>query len=104
MPIFKYKVKRNSNGRTKSGLLVGMNETEAANRLRKLDLSLISISDASDNLETKLNLLINPIKIKDIVIFSRQFAVMISANMPVVESLIILIDQTNNISLKNLIA
>ncbi len=104
MPIFKYKVKRNSNGRTKSGLLVGMNETEAANRLRKLDFSLISIIDASDSLETKLNLLINPIKVKDIVIFSRQFAVMISANMPVVESLIILIDQTNNISLKNLIA
>ena len=104
MPIFKYKVKRNSNGRTKSGLLVGMNETEAANRLRKLDFSLISIIDASDSLETKLNLLINPISVKDIVIFSRQFAVMISANMPVVESLIILIDQTNNISLKNLIA
>lgn len=104
MPIFKYKVKRNSNGRTKSGLLVGMNETEAANRLRKLDFTLVSISDASDSLETKLNLLINPIKVKDIVIFSRQFAVMISANMPVVESLIILIDQTNNISLKNLIA
>jgi type IV pilus assembly protein PilC len=104
MPIFKYKVKRNSNGRTKSGLLVGMNETEAANRLRKLDFTLISISDASSSLETKLNLLINPIKVKDIVIFSRQFAVMISANMPVVESLIILIDQTNNISLKNLIA
>jgi type II secretory pathway component PulF len=104
MPIFKYKAKKNSNGRTKAGLVVGMTEAEVANRLRRLDLSIISLADASGNLETKLNLFINPIGSKDLVIFSRQFAVMISANVPVVESLLILIDQTNNISLKNLIA
>jgi len=104
MPIFKYKAKKNSNGRTKTGLVVGMNETEVINRLSRLDLNIVSLVDAGNTLETKLNLLINPIGPKDLVIFSRQFAVMISANVPVVESLIILIDQTNNISLKNLIA
>lgn len=104
MPIFKYKAKKNSNGRIKSGLIVGMSETEITNRLRRLDLSIVSLVSADDSLETKLNLLINPIGSKDLVIFSRQFAVMISASVPVVESLLILIDQTNNISLKNLIA
>lgn len=104
MPIFKYKAKKNSNGRAKAGLVVGMNESEVANRLRRLDLSIISLSDASNSLATKVNLIINPVGPKDLVIFSRQFAVMISANVPVVESLLILIDQTNNISLQDLIA
>lgn len=104
MPIYKYKATKNSTGRAKSGLLVGLGESEVVNRLRHLDLNLTSLADVSDSLEVKMNLFINPIKVKDLVIFSRQFAVMISANMPVVESLIILIDQTNNISLKNLIA
>ncbi len=103
MPIYKYKVIK-SNGRKKTGLLVGLSESEVSNRLRRLSMSLESLADVTGSFEAKLNLFINPIKVKDLVIFSRQFSVMISANMPVVESLIILIDQTNNISLKQLIA
>ena len=38
--------------------------------------------------------IINRVKPKDLVVFSRQFAVMISANVSVVESLRILIQQT----------
>jgi len=104
MPIFKYKAKNNKTGRNKSELTVGINENEVVSRLRRRDFSVTSIADVSDSLEAKLNLLINPIKVKDLVIFSRQFSVMISANVPVVESLLILIDQTNNFSLKNMIA
>lgn len=104
MPIYKYKARSNTTGRRKTGMLVGLNDTEVSNRLRRLNLSLDSLIDVSNTFEAKLNFFINPIKVKDLVIFSRQFAVMISANMPVVESLIILIDQTNNISLKSLVA
>lgn len=104
MPIYKYKAKKNSNGRSKIGLIVGMSESEAGNRLRRLDLNVVSLVDASNSFEVRLNLFINPIKTKDLVIFTRQFAVMISANMPMVESLLILIDQTHNISLKKIIS
>ncbi len=104
MPIYKYKARNNNTGRKKSGLLVGLNETEITNRLRRLNLTLDSLLDVSNSFEAKLNFFLNPIKVKDLVIFSRQFAVMISANMPVVESLIILIDQTNNVTLKKLVA
>ena len=103
MPIYKYKAIK-SNGRKKTGLLVGLSESEVSSRLHRLNMNLESLVDVTNSFEAKLNLFINPIKVKDLVIFSRQFAVMISANMPVVESLIILIDQTNNISLKQLIA
>lgn len=104
MPIYKYKARNNTTGRTKSELTVGVSESEVANRLRRRDFSLVSLTDESDSLGAKIQLILNPIKVKDLVIFSRQFAVMISANMPVVESLLILIDQTNNFSLKNLVA
>jgi len=104
MPIFKYKAKHNITGKKKSELTVGVNESEVVNRLRRRNFTLLSISEETGSLEAKLNLFLNPIKVKDLVIFSRQFSVMISANVPVVESLLILIDQTDNFSLKNMIA
>ncbi|MCF7860400.1 type II secretion system F family protein [Patescibacteria group bacterium] len=104
MPIFKYKAKNNSTGRTKSELTVALSDSELISSLHKRDYKISSIADVSGSLEAKINLLLNPIKVKDLVIFSRQFSVMIAANMPVVESLLILIDQTNSFSLKNMIA
>ncbi len=103
MPIYHYKAKNEKN-RTKSGQIVGINENDALNRLKRLDLSNINLQDVSGNLETKLLLLINPIKAKDLAIFSRQFSVMVSANVTIVEALIILVDQTSNISLQKMIA
>lgn len=104
MPIFKYKAKNNTTGRSKSEMTIGLNEADVITRLRRRDFSLISITEVSGSFDAKLHLLINPIKAKDLVIFARQFSVMIAANVPVVESLLILIDQTNNFSLKNMIA
>lgn len=104
MPIFKYKATHNLSGKTKSELTVGINEADVINRLRRRNFNVLSISDETGGYEAKFNLLLNPIKVKDLVIFSRQFSVMIAANVPVVESLLILIDQTNNFSLKNMVA
>jgi len=103
MAIFKYKA-ITSNQKTKTGTIIGLSENEVILKLRKKDLNVVSLSDATNNLETKFLKLINPISTKDLVIFSRQFSVMISANVPVVESLLILIDQTNNISLRDMIS
>lgn len=103
MPIYNYKAK-SQKGRTKRGQIVGITESDALNRLNRLDLSDINLKDVSSNLETKLLLFINPIKAKDLAVFSRQFSVMISANVTVVEALRILVDQTTNISLQKMIA
>ena len=81
-----------------------MSEGEVTVKLNKQELSVVSLADVTNTPLSKFSRLIAPVKTKDLVIFSRQFAVMISANVPVVESLLILIDQTNNISLKNMIA
>lgn len=103
MPIFKYQA-QDAAGKTKRGEIVGLSENEAMVKLNKKELSVTGLVNVTDTPFSKFKRFIAPIKTKDLVIFSRQFAVMISANVPVVESLLILIDQTNNISLKNMIS
>ena len=99
MPIFKYKA-INNKGKTIKGLVDASDKRQAAETLEERDLQLVSITEGSDDLELKFLYTINPIKIKDLVIFSRQFAVLISANVALVQALHILIDQTENIRLK----
>ncbi|MFZ2310024.1 MAG: type II secretion system F family protein [Patescibacteria group bacterium] len=103
MPIFRYKA-RNKKGKIKTGIDIGLNETDLVSRFRRKELEIISLAPAEGDLETKIRLFVERSGIKDLVIFARQFSVMISANVPVVESLLILIEQTENFSLKNMIA
>ena len=103
MSIFHYQAV-NENGRRKSGRLVGMSESDALNKLRKQELNDIVLTDISQAWDIKVMAFVNRVGAKDLVIFSRQFSVMIAANLPIVESLIILIDQTESLTLKALLA
>ena len=103
MAIFKY-IANTSEGRRKSGQMVGVNEGDVLSRLEQSDLEPITVENITDTPEGRLLRFIAPIKTKEMVIFTRQFSVMISANVTVVESLRILVDQTKNISLQNMIA
>lgn len=103
MAIFKY-LAEDQSGRKKRGQIVGLSEPDALNRLRRQELNPLNVANITDTLDSKFLMLIAPIKIKDLVIFVRQFSVMISANVTVVEALMILVDQTKNLTLKNMIA
>jgi len=103
MPIYQYRAE-SKNGKAKTGKIVGLNEREVEFKLRKQELNLISLREASQSPMIKLSMMLQRVRPKDLVIFSRQFSVMVSANMPVVESLMILVDQTNNFPLKSIIA
>lgn len=103
MPIFRYKA-INNKGRKKVGQIAGMKESETINRLKRQELSDIELTDISDSLEVKILLFINPIKSKDLAIFTRQLSIMISANVTIVEALVILLEQTQNVSLQKMIA
>ncbi len=103
MPIFRY-VTEDAKGKIKRGTTIGLSDSEVASKLRKKDLNPISLKNITGTFESKFRMFTAPITGKDLVIFSRQFSVMISANVPVVESLLILIDQTDNISLKNMLS
>lgn len=103
MAIFQYQA-TDANGHTKRGQVVGLSESEAAGKLRGQGLEVEDITDVTNNWLSRVERFISPIRAKDLVVFSRQFSIMISANVPIVESLRTLIDQTNNISLQNLIS
>lgn len=99
MPIYSY-IAINSIGRKTNGLLNAYNRRAATERLDELGLTNVVLKDKTDSLELKITTFFNPVKVKDLVIFSRQFSVMISANLALVQALRIAAEQTNNISLK----
>jgi type IV pilus assembly protein PilC len=103
MAIFKYTAE-DSKGRTKHGTVVGLSDGEVTAKLRKKDLNPLTVINITDTFESKFLMFIAPIKTKDLVIFSRQFSVMVSASVPIVESLLILVDQTNNLTFKNMLS
>ncbi len=103
MPIFKYRA-TDAAGKNKTGQLVAISKNEALNDLRSKSLEVSYLQDVTDKPFSRFLRFIAPITGKDLVIFSRQFSVMISASIPVVEALRILINQTDNISLQNMVA
>jgi len=103
MPIYKYQG-QGEDGASQSGLTVGASESETIAKLRQQGLNVVGVEDVTDTPLIRVRRFFAPVKIKDLVIFSRQFSVMISANVPVVESLLVLIDQMSNLSLQNLVA
>ncbi|MFA5318504.1 MAG: type II secretion system F family protein [Patescibacteria group bacterium] len=96
MPLFEYKAK-DEDGNIATGMVDGANEQLAVSTLKDQGLAVISIREKKKGLGMDV---LNRVKSKDVVIFSRQFSVMISASIPVVQALKVLIDQTENISLK----
>ena len=104
MPVYKYKAKDGLKRKVVRGNIVAFNRTEATYKLTKKDWTVLKLKNISDNFEGKLLLYINRIKQKDLVVFFRQFAVMIEANVTIVESLKTLVDQTKNVSLQKLIS
>ena len=103
MPIFRYKAKNNK-GKTKVGKVIALSEGDALKRLSKKLLNVSKIDDISNSLEIKINEKLSPVKNKDLVVFSRQFAVMISAHVTITEALYTIIEQTENDHFRNIIS
>ena len=105
MPQFNYKAKR-KDGQVFQGIVEAINENEAAEVLRDKELSVIfleRLGRLSRKGGFKLPFLTGRVKRKEIVVFSRQLSVMISANVAVVQALRILIEQSDNEALKAVI-
>jgi len=102
MATFKYKALA-ENKQTKEGLVKAASKEFAAEILQEKGLSIISLTELALPKAGGLTIL-NRIKAKDVVIFSRQFAVMISANVAIVQTLKILVEQTANIKLKIIVS
>jgi len=101
MPLFEYKAK-DSDGRVKSGMVDATSESLAQNTLAEQGLFVTSLKQRKQ--KSFGPAVLNRVKAKDVVIFSRQFSVMVSASIPIVQALKVLIDQTENITLKLVIS
>lgn len=102
MPIFKYKA-INTDKESVSGLVEAIDIDVAAELLQEKGFAVITIKKEEEGHMKQIDIF-SRIKPKDLVIFSRQFAVMISANVAMVQSLRILVDQTDNLKLKMVIS
>jgi type IV pilus assembly protein PilC len=86
MPKFEYRA-RDASGSTLEGLVEADNKEMATETLKDRGLSVLSIDEHKEQmLDFELPFL-NGIPTKDIVVFSRQFAVLIGAKVPVVQAL-----------------
>jgi len=104
MPVFDYKATNNL-GEQLSGMIEAPSESVAASMLSDRGLIILSIGEGKLRTSGEIDLpFLNRIKVKDIVIFSRQLAVMSSANVPIVQALKIIKDQTENPRMKKIVA
>ncbi|PLX21767.1 hypothetical protein C0584_01540 [Candidatus Parcubacteria bacterium] len=99
MSLYKYKV-LDPSGKALSGLVEANSEDSAAATLREKGYSIISLYLESAGDKAKGSFVIDRVTPKDMVIFSRQLSVLISANVAIVQALRILVDQTENLKLK----
>ena len=97
MPMFEYTARNAANGQIQKGQLDVPSQAEVSNYLRKNRLIMVSVREQPKQI--KLSMGSPRIKTRDIVIFTRQFATMINAGLPLVQSLTILAQQTENKSL-----
>ena len=93
MPMFEYTA-RSHTGQIQKGQLDVSNKDDVSAYLKKNRLILVSAREAPKQIKFSMG---GPrVKTRDIVIFTRQFATMINAGLPLVQSLNILASQTEN--------
>ena len=92
-------------GETVEGKIEAANENSAAESLNNQDLILLSLNEAKPtglHIEVRIPFL-DRVKAKDLVLFSRQLAVMVSAGVPLVRALEVMIRQTGNRRLQRMV-
>ncbi|MES2524492.1 MAG: type II secretion system F family protein [Gemmatimonadota bacterium] len=99
MPTFTYTA-RSSSGDLKSATIDAPNRDEAVAQLRRQRLTIVKVDEEKSNAKQASG---NGIKMRDIVIFTRQFSTMINAGLPLVQALDILAKQSENKSLSNVV-
>ena len=95
MPTFTYTA-RDAKGEMKQATVEAPSRDEVMNQLKKQKLQVIKVDEGGAIKKKKTG----SIKMRDIVIFTRQFSTMINSGLPLVQSLQILADQSENPALK----
>jgi type IV pilus assembly protein PilC len=97
MPAFTYTA-RALNGDLRTATIEAPNRDEVVAQLKRQRLNVVKIDEAAVAKKKKSG---GKIKMRDIVIFTRQFSTMINAGLPLVQALDILAKQSENPALKD---
>src|SRR5512134_1234541 len=92
MPVWVYKA-RTVGGDSQAGEMSAASEADVVGQLRRRRLVVISVKEKPKELKFSIG---GRVKTKDLVLFTRQFATMINAGLPLVQSLDILAAQQPN--------
>lgn len=104
MALFKYKA-LNSSGKEVEGSIDATSEDEASQSVADKGLKVIFVKPQQTKKSKQIVITFgSTVKTRDLVIFFRQFSVMISANVAMVQALKIIVEQTESIKLKMLIS
>jgi len=99
MPLYNYRAKKYNEQALSEGAVEAETESIAVDLLEERGYSVLFLEEKKSNI-FNFDLLVGRVKPKDLVIFSRQLSILISAEVPVVEALKDLASQTKNKKLK----
>ncbi|TFH54738.1 MAG: type II secretion system F family protein [Gemmatimonadales bacterium] len=97
MPLWEYTAKNSGSGQILKGQLDVPSRDDVIAFLRKSKMTLVSVRAAPRSINISFG---GGVTTRDVVIFTRQFATMINAGLPLVQSLTILAEQSENKKLK----
>jgi type IV pilus assembly protein PilC len=103
---FEYKV-RDAAGKIKTGKLEAETQAQVATKLKSMGYAPVSITQSNAGLSKELTIPgfgKKKVKLKDLAVFSRQFATMINAGLSLLRALNILTEQTENKELARVLA
>jgi len=92
---YQYKV-RDRSGNLVTGTLVADNERLVLERLREMGYTPLEVGKEKKGLNFEINLKAQKVKLKEVAVFSRQFATMVNSGLPILRALTILSEQTTN--------
>jgi type IV pilus assembly protein PilC len=102
MPIYVWKA-RTRQGTLKKGEIEAMNDQAVMAQLRSQLLMPVTVKEKPKDVGEYLKFIKQGIKIRELVIFTRQFATMIDAGLPLVQCLDILAEQNPNKRFKEIL-
>jgi type II secretory pathway component PulF len=94
---------RNKEGEVKRGFVVAVSQSKAEQLLTDNGFIIISLQVKNESLLERYNFFARHISYKDLVLFSRQLSTLISARVPILQSLRILETQMTNKGLLNIV-
>lgn len=98
LATYDYKV-RDRSGALKSGRIEAETQAQVVSKLKTMGLAPVSIQQANQGLQKEISipgLGSKKVKLKDLAVFSRQFATMINRGLSLLRALNILVEQTEN--------